>query len=194
MDKTLGYYEKNGQQFANETNSVDFTQTQDRFLEKIHKGGLILDFGCGAGRDSKYFLQKGFQVDSIDGSSTLCNIASKQLGILVRQMLFQELDAIEEYDGIWACASILHLPKDVLVLVFGKMAQALKEGGVLYASFKYGDFEGERDGRYFTNMTEQSFAQIRKEIPRLCIVEQWVSSDVRPGREEEKWFNVIMRK
>ena len=156
--------------------------------------GLILDFGCGAGRDSKYFLQKGFQVDSIDGSSTLCNIASKQLGILVRQMLFQELDAIEEYDGIWACASILHLPKDVLVLVFGKMAQALKEGGVLYASFKYGDFEGERDGRYFTNMTEQSFAQIRKEIPRLCIVEQWVSSDVRPGREEEKWFNVIMRK
>ena len=105
-DKTLNYYNENAQSFAFGTVSVKFTEVQDKFLEKLNPDAYILDFGCGAGRDTKYFLSRGYQVDAVDGSEQLCRIASEYTGIKVRQMLFQELDEKEKYDGIWACASI----------------------------------------------------------------------------------------
>ena len=114
IDKTLKYYNENAQSFASGTVSVKFTEVQDKFLEKLNPDAYILDFGCGAGRDTKYFLSRGYQVDAVDGSEQLCRIASEYTGIKVRQMLFQELDEKEKYDGIWACASILHLPKKQL--------------------------------------------------------------------------------
>ena len=109
-------------------------------------------------------------------------------------MLFQELDEKEKYDGIWACASILHLKRDELPDVFMKMCRALKRGGVLYVSFKYGDFEGERNGRYFTDMTEETAGELLENVPELKIKERWVTGDVRAGRGTEKWLNMILRK
>ena len=126
IDKTLKYYNENAQSFASGTVSVKFTEVQDKFLEKLNPDAYILDFGCGAGRDTKYFLSRGYQIDAIDGSEQLCRIASKYTGIKVRQMLFQELDEKEKYDGIWACASILHLPKKQLREVLKNMYAALK--------------------------------------------------------------------
>lgn len=120
MDHTLNYYNQNANQFVEGTLSVDFQQTQDRFLEKLTADAYILDFGCGSGRDTKYFLKKGYQVDATDGSEELCKIASAYTGISVRQMLFEELDAIKKYDGIWACLSILHLSKKTLMDVLKK--------------------------------------------------------------------------
>ena len=114
IDKTLKYYNENAQSFASGTVSVKFTEVQDKFLEKLNPDAYILDFGCGAGRDTKYFLSRGYQVDAVDGSEQLCRIASEYTGIKVRQMLFQDLKEHEKYDGIWACASILHLPPKVL--------------------------------------------------------------------------------
>ena len=151
MNKTLNYYNENAQSFASGTVSVEFTEMQDKFLQKLNPGAYILDFGCGAGRDTKYFLDQGYLVEAIDGSEQLCQIASKHTGIKVRQMLFQELKVNEKYDGIWACASILHLPKKELKEVFKKMLTALKPGGRIYTSFKYGEYEGMRNGRYFTD-------------------------------------------
>ena len=142
IDKTLKYYNENAQSFASGTVSVKFTEVQDKFLEKLNPDAYILDFGCGAGRDTKYFLSRGYQVDAIDGSEQLCRIASEYTGIKVRQMLFQELDEKEKYDGIWACASILHLPKKQLREVLENMYAALKSEGWIYTSFKYGEFEG----------------------------------------------------
>ena len=109
-------------------------------------------------------------------------------------MLFQELDEIGVYDGIWACSSILHLPKQELLPVIRKMCDALKDNGVIYTSFKYGNFEGECNGRYFTDFTEDTFDKFMKVIPELTIEEEWITSDVRPGRGEEKWLNLILRK
>ena len=194
IDKTLKYYNKNAQSFASGTVSVKFTEVQDKFLEKLNPDAYILDFGCGAGRDTKYFLSRGYQIDAIDGSEQLCRIASKYTGIKVRQMLFQELDEKEKYDGIWACSSILHLPKNELKAVFMKMFKALKEDGIIYTSFKYGDFEGERNGRYFTDFTEKTFEEFVDEIDNLQLKEEWITGDVRPGRGEEKWLNVILQK
>lgn len=194
MKSTLTYYNQNAHSFAASTVSVDFTATQARFTARLPQGGSILDFGCGSGRDTKHFLSQGFQVTATDGSEELCKLASQYTGIPVQQMLFQELDAVEQYDGIWACSSILHLPQKELISVLEKMATALKPQGIIYTSFKYGDFAGERNGRYFTDMTETSFAALMQNITSLETEEQWITSDVRPGRGEEKWLNVILRK
>lgn len=109
-------------------------------------------------------------------------------------MLFQDLDEKDVYNGIWACASILHLPKTELPDVILKMRDALKEGGVIYTSFKYGTFEGERNGRYFTYFTEESFSEFLSQIPGLQIEKLWITGDVREGRGDERWLNVILRR
>ena len=194
IDKTLKYYNENAQSFASGTVSVKFTEVQDKFLEKLNSDAYILDFGCGAGRDTKYFLSRGYQVDAVDGSEQLCRIASEYTGIKVRQMLFQELDEKEKYDGIWACASILHLPKKQLREVLENMYAALKSEGWIYISFKYGEFEGERNGRYFTDFTTDTFKEFIHDMHGLKIEEHWIIGDVRPGRGEEKWLNLLLQK
>ena len=194
MDKTIEYYNQNADMFAQGTRLVDFTIVQERFAKILPVGSRILDFGCGSGRDTKYFLEKGYRVEATDGSAELCKLASAFTGIEVKEMLFQDLDASGKYEGIWACSSILHLSKKELFPVIRKMCDALKDNGVIYTSFKYGDFEGERNGRYFTDFTEATFDKFIKVIQELTIEEEWITSDVRPGRGEEKWLNLILRK
>jgi 2-polyprenyl-3-methyl-5-hydroxy-6-metoxy-1,4-benzoquinol methylase len=194
ISTTLNYYNQNADSFIQGTVSVDFSQVQDKFLERLNEGDYILDFGCGSGRDTKYFLKKGMVVDAIDGSVNLCKLASEYTGIKVRNILFQELDEQEKYDGIWACASILHLSKEELSVVLDKMIAALKKNGIIYTSFKYGDFEGERNGRYFTDFTDKSFKEFIENVAGVEIVEYWITGDVRHGRGEEKWLNIILQK
>ena len=194
LNKTINYYDINAKEFVEGTLNVDFKATQDKFINKLPAKGYILDFGCGSGRDTKYFLARDFNVDAIDGSIELCKIASEYTNIKVRHMYFNELSIVNKYDGIWACSSILHLSLDDLVDVFKRMSKALKDEGIIYTSFKYGDFSGERNGRYFTDMTEDSFAKLIANVDNLKVEEQWITADVRPQRENEKWLNLILRK
>lgn len=193
-NNTLGYYDRNAEQFYKSTVNVEFAAMQERFLAKLRKGSYILDLGCGSGRDTKAFLEKGYRVDAVDGSKELCRLASEYTGIKVKNMLFQELSETDRYDGIWACSSLLHLPVDELAEVMKKMVIALKENGIIYTSFKYGTFTGERNGRFFTDMTEKTFAGFLNGIDGLDMEEQWTTPDVRPERGEEKWLNLILRK
>ena len=192
--ETLSYYNSNTPSFIESTQSVKMTEAWNRFTSKLASGALILDFGCGSGRDTKYFIEKGFAVEAIDGSSELCVAASKFTGITVKQVLFQDWKSEAKYNGIWACSSILHLNKTELKQVIGNIRDSLLPSGIFYTSFKYGNFEGERNGRYFTDLTESSYEELIDEITGFEIVERWITSDVRPGREEEKWLNVILRK
>lgn len=194
LNKTINYYDTNAKEFVEGTLNVDFKVTQDKFINKLPAKGYILDFGCGSGRDTKYFLAKDFNVEAIDGSIELCKIASEYTNIKVRHMYFNELSIVNKYDGIWACSSILHLSLDDLVDVFKRMSKALKDEGIIYTSFKYGDFSGERNGRYFTDMTEDSFAKLIANVENLKVEEQWITADVRPQRGNEKWLNLILRK
>ena len=193
-NKTLEYYNKNADNFAKTTIDVNFYETQKHFQELLPEHGYILDFGCGSGRDTKYFLEQGFYVDATDGSEEMCHIASNYTGIQVRRLLFEELDENKKYDGIWACASILHLPKKQLREVLKNMYAALKSKGWIYTSFKYGEFEGERNGRYFTDFTTDTFKDFIHDMHGLKIEEQWITGDVRPGRGEEKWLNLLLQK
>lgn len=194
IDKTIEYYNKNANLFVETTANVEFYHMQNRFLSKLETGAHILDFGCGSGRDTKYFLEQGYRVDAIDGSAELCKLASEFTGIEVKHMYFQELSEEVKYDGIWACSSILHLNISALEDVMKKMTIAVKSNGIIYTSFKYGIFSGERNGRYFTDMTEDTFGKLLQKIPELEIEEQWITSDVRPGRGKEQWLNLILRK
>ena len=194
MEKTIDYYNENAKSFIDRTVSVDFSQIQNVFLELLPNNAHILDFGCGSGRDTKYFLDRGYQVDAMDGSMELCKAASEYTGIRVKQMLFQKLAEVEKYDGIWACASILHVKKEELSDIIRKMSLATKENGIIYISFKYGDYEGERNGRYFTDMTENSMKEMLADFPELEVEKQWITGDVRDGRGDERWLNMILRK
>ena len=167
---TLDYYDQNAEGFAAGTLDVKFTAIQDRFLGYLAPGALILDFGCGSGRDSRS-------------------------GIPVKQMLFDELCEVERYDGIFACASILHVPSAALPDIFRRLKRAVKRDGIIYVSFKYGDFEGERNGRYFTDLTEERLKALLVEadpIAPLVINDLWITGDARPGRNREMWLNAIL--
>ena len=191
---TLDFYNENATIFIEGTVNVDFTQVQDIFLEYLPDHAKILDFGCGSGRDAKYFLDHGYDVDAVDGSVELCKAASAYTGIVVKQMLFHELDAEDVYDGIWACASILHVKREELPVILQKMCRALKASGWMYLSFKYGDFDGERNGRYFTDMTEERMEKLLQAFPELNVEKQWITGDVRAGRGDERWLNMILKK
>ena len=194
MNKTIEYYNKNVELFVSSTKDVEFNKMQNMLLKYLKKGDYILDLGCGSGRDSKAFLEKGFKVVSVDGSEKLCNIASSYIGQEVIFTTFQKFKSDIKFNGIWACASLLHLPYKDLKEVIKNLRNNLKEEGYFYLSFKYGEFEGERNGRYFTNMTEKKFRNLIKDILEYEIVEEKITSDARKGREEEKWLNIILKK
>lgn len=191
---TLDYYNSNAADFSETTKNVDFSEVQQIFINHLSPDASILDFGCGSGRDTKYFRDHGFHVTATDGSEAICKIAFDYTGIPVKKMLFEELDDRNQYDGIWACASILHLSKEELSDIFQKMHRALKENGIIYTSFKYGTFEGERNGRYFTDFTEEMFVAFIKRISELKIEKMWITGDVREGRGDERWLNILLRK
>ena len=192
--ETLEFYNQNTEEFVAGTLIADMEDARSRFLACLPSKAMILDLGCGSGRDTKAFLDARCRVEATDGSEELCASASAYTGIAVKKMLFSELNACDRYDGIWACASILHLPREELADVIRKIGIALKSGGVLYASFKYGDYEGMRNGRYFTDFTEEKLKAFWKQITDLQIVDTWISRDVRSDRKERQWINLLAKR
>ena len=152
--KTIDYYNKHAEEFTASTFEVDMESLYQPFLAELPEGARILDVGCGSGRDTLAFKKKGYQVDSIDYSKELVKKASRLTGIPIKLKSFYEVDDYEAYDGIWACASLLHCERSRLAEVIGKLISALKPGGMLYMSFKYGTTERENDGRIFTDLDE----------------------------------------
>ena len=132
---TLDYYNNNAELFICDTKDVEFSDIQKEFVSYLPPCSDILDLGCGSGRDSMTFMKMGYNVTPADGSEKLCEMTSEYLGIPVKHMLFQELDEQGSYDGVWACASILHLKHSELPVVIVRIIKSLKQGGGFYASF-----------------------------------------------------------
>ena len=192
--KTLKYYTENALDFTNNTQNIEFSFLQNLFLSFIPKKGKILDLGCGAGRDSKYFKQKGHVVVAVDGCSELCDIARKHIEQEVICQTFDSFIPNDYFDGIWACSSLLHLKYEDIKQTIKKYADFLNKNGCFYMSFKYGTFSGMRNGRYFTDLTEEIFKKILQTIPTLELKDLRITSDIRPNRQEEKWLNVFLIK
>ena len=188
----MNYYKEHAKEFIEDTFDCDMSE-QYRFFEKYLKGsGTIIDIGFGSGRDALHFKNKGYEVWAIDPEEEFVK-RGLSLGLKeVYLMKAEEINFIDKFDGIWACASFLHVPSDSLKNVFERCAIALKENGVMYASFKYGDFEGVRNSRYYLDLTEQTIRKYLDGTP-LKIIESSITEDVRLDRRE-KWLNVILTK
>lgn len=190
MSETEGYYDENAEAFFAQTVGVDMSALHDRFLVHIQPGGLILDAGCGSGRDSKVFMLRGYQVDAFDASPRLAQLATAHLGQHVVVGTFADINAHSYYDGIWACASLLHLPLREIPAVLQRLWFALKPGAAFYLSFKVGDGERKFDGRHFTDVRESTLREWLQALSDLHSVECWLTVDKRPDRQDQ-WINAI---
>ena len=188
---TIQFYQYNANDFFKGTVNVDMSNIYQNFTKNLSKNALILDAGCGSGRDTKAFLNMGYNVEAFDASSELVCLASNYTGIKVKHGLFNDVDKIEEYDAIWCCASLLHVPEIELPNTLNKLANSLKPHGVWYVSFKYGDSQREKDGRSFTDINEQRLTELVSSLSDIDISSTWITEDNRPDRNE-KWFNAIL--
>lgn len=193
MTRTLDYYKENASLYVQSTLGCMMDETINEFLKFVKKEGLILDFGCGSGRDSRIFLHKGYEVEAVDGTAEICALASEYLGLDVKQLFFEDLREKDKYDGVWACSSILHLPYEKLKRVISLVYRSLKDGGAFYCSFRYGEMEGSRGDRYYTDMTEEKLSRL-VEGSGFEIKKMWVSKDVRLDRNGDYWLNAILVK
>uniref|UniRef100_UPI003569EF81 DEAD/DEAH box helicase family protein n=1 Tax=Thioalkalivibrio sp. TaxID=2093813 RepID=UPI003569EF81 len=194
MTDTVGYYNRNAARYVADTVEVDLSALHQRFLAQVPAGGFILDAGCGSGRDSYAFLQQGYRVRAFDAATEIARRAAEHIKQPVQVQRFEELDEHAAYDGIWACASLLHLPAAELQNALQRLWAALKPAGVLYLSLKHGD--GERvdaEGRHFTDATEGHLRDWLAELHEVATIDCWLTPDERPDRTET-WLNAILRR
>lgn len=191
-DLTQRYYEDKAEEYLARTSHLNMESLYKPFLALMPSGGTILDAGCGPGRDVLAFLRQGFRVTAFDASSKMVELASTQTGVAAFQMRFQELKYEQEFDGIWACASLLHVPFSELEDVLTKFRRALKTGGICFMSFKQGNGERFEDGRQFIDFTEATLRQKLADISGVSILRIWGTED-QAGRNGVQWVNALVR-
>ena len=193
VDKNVEYYNENADSFFAGSVNADMSDSRKKFLSYLPEKAHILDAGCGSGRDSKAFLDAEYDVVSFDASTEMCKRASELTGREVVNMRFEDMSFADEFDGIWASATLLHVPMTELPKIMLKINAALKDGGVMYASFKYGDGTKMRGERKFSDFNEKSIVPLF-ENAGFTILSNEVGNDNRPGRESEMWIEVIASK
>lgn len=186
------FYDANAASFIAATAEVDMSDLYAPFLSQIPNGGSILDAGSGSGRDALAFQRLGYNVNAFDASPTMVAATAALAGVPVRQATFETFVADTAYDGIWACASLLHVARRDLPDVLHRLADALAPAGVLYASFKYGDAERIHQGRFFDDLDEAALAGIVSRVATLDLARVWITQDRRPGRSDECWLNSLL--
>lgn len=195
LDACVAYYEAHAEQFQAETTDLDLEHVFARFLPHIPPGGAILEAGCGAGRDARHMALRGYRVEAFDASPAMVRLARAHAGVPVRLLDFAAMDYPPRFHGVYANASLLHLPPAALPGVFQAVARALVPGGVLYAGLKLGRGHWLRRGVLpFWGHDEASLAALLAPPCPLRPVETWTTPDLRPGREGQAWLHCIARK
>jgi 2-polyprenyl-3-methyl-5-hydroxy-6-metoxy-1,4-benzoquinol methylase len=197
---TLSFYETHAQQYFARTVDVDMSAEREAFVRALRRSfpavpaPAILDAGCGSGRDAKAFLEAGCRVTAFDGSAALAQLASRHTGLAVRQRRFDELTERQAYHGVWACASLLHLPAHEFVRTLSRVRATLLDGGLFFLSLKEG--EGARieaDGRFFAyyrgaqlgallNATGFTVLALERSVGRMAQSARWVNALCRVPR------------
>lgn len=187
------YYESNAERYAAETFSADMLKQYQRFLPLLKKGAKILDVGSGSGRDACYFQKQGYQATALEPSKNLCREIRKVFSGEIVCSDIQDYRPAERYDGIWACASLIHLQEEEILCFFKKIDMYLNDNGIVYVSGKSGISTGEvEDGRFFLEFTEQLVEKILTVNKQLQLEQLWYTEDVS-GRRGFRWLNVVLR-
>jgi SAM-dependent methyltransferase len=192
---SIGYYNKNSKDFFNRTSNADLQEVYQKFLKYVPNRGRILDAGCGSGRDSKFFISKGYDAVPFDGSIEMVGMASKLLGKPALHMLFQDINFSNEFHAVWANASLLHIPYENLEEIIQKFHKALLPSGILYASFKYGTCMRQVEDRFFFDMSEKTIESYLKGF--FHPLEVWKSADTRSKvapSPDKSWLNFIAKR
>ena len=191
---SIGFYEDNADWFFQRTVNIDMSATQSRFVGLLKPGDAILDAGCGSGRDARVFRDLGFKVTAMEAAPRLAALAQAHIGLPVEIMTFDQIAWRDRFDGIWACASLLHVPADDLATTLGRLRDALVPGGVLWASFKLGTEERIEADRHFTDFDETRMATLLAGVSGLSLIEMWITQDSRSDFSHQSWLNVTCRK
>lgn len=190
---SVRFYDENAEAFFAGTVNADMSDVRSRFLAHVTPGGHILDAGCGSGRDALAFTNAGFRVTAFDASTEMVRLAVEHTNLPILHQTFDEVAWDGEFDGVWASASLLHVPRANLTRAIAALMKALRPEGAIYASLKQGNAERNVGGRVFTDVSEAEISRLL-ETAGLEMVELWVSADVRPGRANEHWVNAIAQK
>ena len=196
-NETLKYYDENASKYCEQTINTDMSEAYTKFIAFLPDGVHILDFGCGSGRDSKYFLSKGYKVTAIDGSSEMCKLASNYIGQKVNCMDFSELSDKSLYDGIWACSSIVHVEKEKIPDILNKMVDSLKVGGIIYTCFNNGSSFEIKEVKYYNYMTPEEFIGVLKEfVPNAELIESYSNETYNGtvGKRSSNWINFLVKR
>lgn len=185
--------------YARETRRLDLAPLRERFLDAVRARRdtdplHLLDVGCGAGRDVRAFLDAGCRVEAFDASRDMAELAESYAGVPVGVLRVQELERERAFDGIWACASLLHVPWDELPDVFGRLERALRPGGVLYASFRFGAREYTEGERRFTDVDMARLYVSADAGSGLHLFDAWLTPDPRPERHATEWMNGLFQR
>lgn len=188
MEKTLKYYKENAESYISTSLHYDMSTNRHFFEKYLKENSLILDLGCGSGRDSFHFAKK-HKVIAIDPIEEFVS-SVKEKGIEAYVGDAETLSYENYFDGIWACASLLHVKEENLEKSFSNCYKALKKDGVMFCSFKYGDFIGYENDRYFIYLDEQS---LKKYIGEFKIIDVMIIQD-EIRKDELNWINVVLKK
>ena len=194
---SIDYYNRYAVPYYEETEDASMEEVMKPFVELLSEeseNAEVLDLGCGSGRDTLLLEEYGFYVTPMDGSEEMCKLAEVNTDKEVLQMTYDEMEFDDVFDGIWACASLIHLTEDEMRKVMKKLVQALKENGVLYFSVHKGDRDGIYHGCYFHDYTRRELQSLMEEYPELEVVDIWTTQDVRSEKSDKLWLNVLARK
>jgi SAM-dependent methyltransferase len=189
---TINHYEFNAESFWQGTRDHDVSQNTNAFLQALPKSRAldILDFGCGPGRDLAMFKQLGHRPTGLDGSEAFCAMAQKYSGCPVLHQHFLHLDLeSDSFDGIYANASMFHIPSQELPSVLAACHQALKPKGILFTSNPRGKAEGWQGERYGHYM-ELEQSQFYLEQAGFSILDHYYRPEGRP-RHEQPWLAIV---
>lgn len=194
---SIDYYNRYAVPYYEETVDASMEEVMKPFVELLSEeseNAEVLDLGCGSGRDTLLLEEYGFYVTPMDGSEEMCKLAEVNTDKEVLQMTYDEMEFDDVFDGIWACASLIHLTEDEMRKVMKKLVQALKENGVLYFSVHRGDRDGIYHGCYFHDYNRRELQSLMEEYPELEVVDIWTTQDVRSEKSDKLWLNVLARK
>jgi len=188
-DPTVEYYNQNASAFISRTINIDMSDAYHRFLEVLPEGARVLDACCGSGRDAKYFVDHGLDVVAFDASEKMVNHTREHAGVKVEQLRLDQLQYKEEFDGVWACASLLHVRKDEFVSTFQNLVNALKSSGVIYVSLKQSESNVPAGGRHFSYYSADEVNGIISDQPGLELLDLWFDENSACG-----WINFLAKR
>ncbi len=189
----IDYYNKYATKIFEETVELDMEKPRQEFLRYLEEGDTILDLGCGSGRDSLAFYEQGYDVTPLDASAEMCNLAEIHTGLEVLQMHYEDMEFDNVFDGIWGCGALIHIPEKERRVILEKIVDAMRQGGILFLSFREGDFEGFQGEQYFCDCTEEKLERILRDTRRLEIKKLWISRGGGHGSNGQ-WVNVLAKK